>query len=384
MIKGKKMKRIATTISDFGGSGHHRIFFPGNWINKHYELEYFVSFSRGILPPPYITTTPPYTIDDDPYNIFKNNTTYQSEGFDSITLQRLAKPNHLQILETFRKNSPNAFISWACCDSIFTIDKYNKIAYDYYANETTHNTVLDFCNRVDRVVVSTKNQIEDYTSRGIPEEKIVVVPNVLHKEFYPVNKYKSKNRDSIKICWFGSTSYLLDFYELVIPAMQAIQASIPNVEFHIYEKFLDISEIRSATSNLNIITFEWIHPQLVGKFLYDSNFDFGVHLMRDIPFNRARTSSKNKEMLFSGGMLPITYKEHRSMDGYLNKIENPSNSDIVDYVKRYTSNPDAYHKELKCQRNKWYGKLWMEDHIEEYEKLFGIDVLKSQQMELQY
>jgi hypothetical protein len=104
----------------------------------------------------------------------------------------------------------------------------------------------------------------------------------------------------------------LDFYELVIPAMQAIQASIPNVEFHIYEKFLDISEIRSATSNLNIKTFECIHPQLVGKFLYDSDFDFGFHLMRDIPFNRARTSSKNKEMLFSGGMLPLTYKEYKS------------------------------------------------------------------------
>ena len=125
------------------------------------------------------------------------------------------------------------------------------------------------------------------------------------------------------------------------------------------------------------ILFPWQHPQDLGQWLHDENFDFGFHLAHDNAFNRARCSSKIKEMLFSGATLPITFEKKVDRSGYVSEIRNPSHDEMIDYVKAMMDQ-NAYKKELKKLRKRWYGKLWFEDFEDEYEELFLIDVMKKQ------
>jgi len=81
-------------------------------------------------------------------------------------------------------------------------------------------------------------------------------------------------------------------------------------------------------------------------------------------------------MIFSGGMVPLTYLEIKDDNGILIDVLTPKPEDTVEYVKSIVNGNLSFKEELENFRSEYEGDLWFEDHLEEYRKLFGLDIIE--------
>lgn len=361
------MNGSITTLPDADGAGHHRVimpllsFPPGNDLKLYTGVPNINdTFYRNIK---YVE---PYL---DHGFFFNWQTRYQVYRFE-----RMCTDGHLKLIESARKCFPDSFMIWDCCDDVFNLTKDNKIAYDYYKKFL--DNIRKICiEHMDRICVGTQNNKQSMIEQGVDPEKIEIVPNVLYKRFYPVKNVTHRDlreEDEIRFAWFGSTSYWKDVVEFVYPQMRALKEAIPNAKFYLPEFMNKVSP-----PDFDSEMFEWVLPNQLGQYLFTQDFHFGFHLMRDTRFNRARTSSKIKEMLFSGGMIPLTFLPEYDDDGNLIKVLNPLPEDTVEFVRSIINGDISFKETVEDERSQYDGMLWFEDNLDEYKKLFGVDILEN-------
>jgi hypothetical protein len=386
---GTFTQKTFCTLSDVFGSGHHRVLFPlkaleGASLVDPNDPNIEIVTEKSAKDSAIAQAMASYCI--DPHPKFMDPET----DYAVYRLSRFSTHQQLSMLKHIKENKPDSKIIWDCCDNVLCIEDCNP-ARSFYTDKVLSG-ILAFLKSdyIDRIVCSTSNQFDTYKKYGIDPHKIEIVPNTLHSLYYPVKELVKKDfstKGSINVGWYGSGSYVPELQEIIVPTMIKLAESHPKIKIHLPQTIFGhptISELAKEISGLE--TFEWPSPQDLGRFLYESDWDFALDIKMDNEFNRSRTSTKSREANFSGGCHVVANRvEYEEIDDLpspkVAKIVELSPDDIVEKILEAIENNDNVSA-VQEQRRSWQEShlpVWEHENIEGWVKLFGLDYLEETQ-----
>lgn len=162
-----------------------------------------LSFYRGIGPFRRMVRDNEYEIDFYDEKAFNWSRICTS---DILFAQRPFKPEHLSVIRMAKEWGLKIVVDYD--DYLFDLKTDNPAWPLYIRNPNTKNVLTEVSQLADLLFVTTKHLKKMYLKLGVPEEKIMVIPNAYDSKLFQYAKTPKERRKIV--LWRGSSTHITD------------------------------------------------------------------------------------------------------------------------------------------------------------------------------
>jgi len=346
------LPRAINYYADYGGCGFWRMIWPEFMLNQ-YQKACISGLTCMVMDPRF----------------------YQN--IKCIRMQRQATPMQRNFIAELKKLSPQLGFRmvYEVDDIVFKDDipDYNRCK-DAFVSQDIIDSILSIMGMMDEVTVTCK-YMKEYYQEKTGNKKITVIPNYPPKfwldRFYNKKKVEElydKNKKRPRILYSGSGTHVDvlnrvglkdDFHHVndaIIKARKKFKFIWKGCFPLVMKPYIDNGEMEFI---------DWSPLPDYPQGLYDANCNAVFAPLIDNVFNRSKSNIK---MVEAGGLgLPGAYQDMCTYEEAEHKFKN--GNDLIDQLEYLTSDFDRYMKESDKARA-FTDKLWLEDHINEYEAVY--------------
>lgn len=346
------LPRALNYYADYGGCGFWRMVWPENVIN---------GYQKGC-----ISGLTCMVLDLRFYQNLK-----------SIRLQRQATPTQKLFVEELSKNKTNLGyrLIYEIDDIVFRDDipDYNKCK-EAFASKEIEDNILKIMGEMDEISV-TCQYMKDYYIEKTGKKQVTVIPNYPPKwwmgHFYNKKKIEEefeRNKNRPRILYAGSGTHVDvanranmqdDFAHVVDEIIKARK------KFKFVWKGTFPLAIKPFIDNGEMEYIGWSPLFNLPKDIYSIGCNATFASLQNNVFNKSKSNIKIVESGAFG--LPGAFQDLCTYKDAELKFQ--SGADLINQLEYITSDVDRYMK-LSENIHNFTDKLWLEDHIEEYEALY--------------
>lgn len=302
------------------------------------------------------------------------------QGLKAVRLQRQATPAQAQFVnELHRVKKEVGFkLLYEIDDVIFREDipEYNRCR-EAFTDPAIVKSILDIMSKMDEISV-TCDYMKEYYRHKTGNNNITVIPNYAPKSwlgrYYEPNRVarlydQHKKRPRVLYSGSGTHVDVTNFTDSKDDFEHVVQAIIKaRKKFKFVWKGCIPLPIKPFIENGDMEYIDWTILPHYPQSIYDAACNVTFASLQDNNFNRCKSNIKMVEAGAFG--MPgayqnlCTYKEA--------EFKFKSGSDLIDQLEYITSDVDRYMN-LSKKSYEFTDKLWLEDHIDEYEALYFTD-----------
>jgi hypothetical protein len=347
------LPRALNYYADYGGCGFWRMIWPEFMLNQ-YQKACISGLTCMVLDMRF----------------------YQ--GLKAIRMQRQATPIQKQFIQELKKASPQLGFKliYEVDDIVFKDDipDYNRCK-DAFVSAEISESILDIMGMMDEITV-TCQYMKEYYQNKTGNNRITVIPNYPPKfwldRFYNKQKIErlyDENKKRPRILYSGSGTHidvlnrtgLNDDFKHVTDAI--IKA---RKKFKFVWKGCFPLVLKPYIDNGEMEFIDWTQLPDYPQGLVDTNCNAVFASLRDNVFNKAKSNIK---MVESGGIgLPGAFQDLCTYEDADYKFQ--TGDDLIQQLEYITSDVDRY-MESSDKARAFTEKLWLDDHINEYEALYS-------------
>jgi hypothetical protein len=359
-----KLPRAINYYADYGGCGFWRMIWPEFLLNSYQKM--CVSGLTSMV------------LDLRFY-----------QGIKAIRMQRQATPVQRNFIKELRKASKDMGFKllYEVDDIVFKDDipDYNRCKEAFVSQEII-DSILEIMGMMDEITVTCK-YMKEYYQYKTGNKNITVIPNYPPKfwldRFYDkdkIEKLYEKNKKRPRILYSGSGTHidvlnktgLKDDFEHVTEAI--IKA---RKKFKFVWKGCYPLAIKPYIDNGEMEYVDWSPLPNYPQGLVDTNCNAVFAPLQDNVFNKSKSNIK---MVEAGGLgLPGAYQDLCTYEEAEFKFK--TGDDLIDHLSYITKDFNRY-MDLSQKSREFTGKLWMEDHLNEYEALYTTDFGSKERKEM--
>lgn len=346
------LPRAINYYADYGGCGFWRMIWPETAIN---------GYQKGC-----ISGLTCMVLDMRFYQNIK-----------SIRMQRQATPMQALFVNELHKHKDTFKYNliYEIDDIVFRNDipDYNRCK-EAFASEETEKTILEIMDKMDEITVTCK-YMKEYYQHKTGNKKVTIIPNYPPKywlgRFYNREKIIEnfeRNKKRPRILYAGSGTHVDvvnktglkdDFAHVVEEIIKARK------KFKFIWKGTYPLSIKPFIDNGEMEYVDWSPLYNLPEAVYNTNCNAVFASLQDNIFNRSKSNIKIVE---AGGFgTPGAFQDMCTYEDA--EIKFKSGTDLINQLEYITSDFDRYMK-LSDNIHNFTSKLWLEDHIEEYEALY--------------
>lgn len=346
------LPRCINYYADYGGCGYWRMIWPEFCLNS-YQKAVISGLTCMVLDLRF----------------------YQN--IKTIRMQRQATPTQNAFIKELHKNKSTFGyrLLYEVDDIVFKDDipDYNRCK-DAFVDQAIIESILDIMRMMDEITV-TCQYMKDYYIEKTGNKKVTVIPNYPPKfwlgRYYDKKKIENlyeKHKKRPRILYAGSGTHIDvtnrtgmkdDFAHVVDEIIKARK------KFKFVWKGCYPLAVKPFIENGEMEYVDWSPlmdlPRDINKL--DCNAVFAP-LIENV-FNKSKSNIKMVEAGAFG--LPGTYQNLCTYEEAELKFDN--GRDLISQLEYITSDFDRYMK-LSEKAYQFTDKLWLEDHLEEYEALY--------------
>ena len=352
ILPGANLSRAVDYLADYGGCGFWRMIWPAEHLNG-YQKAVINSLTTMVLDPRF-------------YN-----------GIKAVRLQRQATPQQLEFVKFLRhlSNELHFKIIYEIDDIIFKDDipDFNrcKVAFE---DDNVVKSILEMMQMADEISV-TCDYMKKYYQQKTTNHRITVIPNYPPRawadNFYNEKKLNqtyndNKKRPRIGYCGSGTHIDIInktnqnDDFVHVVNAIIKTRKDFRWVLMGCFplplKPFIDSGEIEYA---------DWAPIYDYPAAIHKLNLNATFAPLIDCPFNCAKSEIKFLEAACQG--IPGVYQD---LVTYKNApLKFKTGNDLIDQLRVLFKDEQTYMKYSK-QSRKYAEKMFLNDHLGEYEELY--------------
>ena len=349
------LPRALNYYADYGGCGFWRMIWPETAIN---------AYQKGC-----ISGLTSMVLDLRFYQNLK-----------CVRMQRQATPVQAMFIKELykHKDSLKYRLVYEIDDIVFRNDipDYNRCK-ESFASKETEETILEIMSMMDEITV-TCPYMKQYYQEKTGNKRVTIIPNYPPK--YWLGRFYNRQRlidnfDKFKkrprILYAGSGTHidvanktnLKDDFAHVVKEIIAARKKFKFVWKGTYPL-----EIKPFIDNGEMEYIDWSPLYDLPQSLYDTNCNAVYAPLQDNVFNRSKSNIKIVEAGAFG--YPGTFQNLCTYDGADLKFD--KGSDLISQLEYLMSDIDTYMKHSD-NITEFTNKLWLEDHINEYEAMYFTD-----------
>jgi len=349
------LPRALNYYADYGGCGFWRMIWPEFMLNQ-YQKACISGLTCMVLDMRF----------------------YQ--GIKAIRMQRQATPIQKQFISELKKASPHLGfrLIYEVDDIVFKDDipDYNRCK-DAFVSSEISNSILDIMGMMDEITVTCK-YMKEYYQEKTGNKRITVIPNYPPKfwldRFYNeerIERLYDENKKRPRILYSGSGTHidvlnrtgLNDDFKHVTDAI--IKA---RKKFKFVWKGCFPLALKPYIDNGEMEFIDWSQLPDYPQGLVDTSCNAVFASLQDNVFNKSKSNIK---MVESGGLgLPGAFQDLCTYEEAEHKFK--TGDDLIQQLEYITSDFDRY-MDLSKKARAFTDKLWLEDHIEEYNAVYFTD-----------
>lgn len=353
-----KLPRALNYYADYGGCGFWRMIWPEFVLNGYQKM--------------CISGLTSMVLDLRFY-----------QGLKAIRMQRQATPVQKQFISELKKASGSGphmqfKLLYEVDDIVFKDDipDYNRCK-DAFVQQEIIDSILEIIGMCDEMTV-TCPFMKQYYQEKTGNKKITVIPNYPPKfwldRFYNrerIIELFEKNKKRPRILYSGSGTHIdvlnktgmNDDFKHVTDAIIKARKKFKFVWKGCYPLVL-----KPYIDNGEMEYIDWSPLPDYPKGLFDTNCNVAFASLQNNTFNKSKSNIK---MVEAGGIgLPGAYQDMCTYEEAEYRFD--SGLDLIGQLEHITSDFDRYMRASDDAR-KFVEKLWLEDHINEYEALYTTD-----------
>jgi hypothetical protein len=299
------------------------------------------------------------------------------QGLKAIRMQRQATPVQKQFIQELKKASSQLGFKliYEVDDIVFKDDipDYNRCK-DAFVSTEISDSIMQIMGMMDEITVTCK-YMKEYYQEKTGNKRITVIPNYPPKfwldRFYNKEKIErlyDQNKKRPRILYSGSGTHidvlnktgLNDDFKHVTDAI--IKA---RKKFKFVWKGCFPLVLKPYIDNGEMEFIDWTQLPDYPQGLIDTNCNAVFASLRDNVFNKSKSNIK---MVESGGIgLPGAFQDLCTYEEADYKFK--TGDDLIQQLEYITSDFDRY-MESSAKARAFTDKLWLDDHINEYEALY--------------
>jgi hypothetical protein len=300
------------------------------------------------------------------------------QGLKAVRMQRQATPMQRDFIKELKKASAQLDFKliYEVDDIVFKDDipDYNRCK-DAFCDQNIIDSILDIMGMMDEITV-TCPYMKQYYQEKTGNKRITVIPNYPPKfwldRFYDkqkIEKLYDQNKKRPRILYSGSGTHvdilnrtgLKDDFKHVTDAI--IKA---RKKFKFVWKGCFPLVLKPYIDNGDMEFIDWSPLPNYPQGLVDTNCNAVFAPLIDNVFNKSKSNIK---MVEAGGLgMPGTYQDMVTYEDSELKFKN--GDDLIQQLEYITSDFDRY-MDLSGKAREFTDKLWLDDHINEYEALYS-------------
>jgi hypothetical protein len=298
-------------------------------------------------------------------------------GIKAIRMQRQATPIQRDFIKELKKAQShfNYRLIYEVDDIVFKDDipDYNRCK-DAFVNQNIIESILEIMQTMDEMTVTCKYMKEYYQDKT-GNKKITVIPNYPPKfwldRFYEKEKIErlyDQHKKRPRILYSGSGTHvdvlnrtgLNDDFKHITDAI--IKA---RKKFKFVWKGCFPLTLKPYIDNGDMEYIDWSPLHDYPQGLYDANCNAAFAPLIDNVFNRSKSNIK---MVEAGGLgMPGAYQDLCTYEEAELKFK--TGDDLIQQLEYITSDYSRY-MELSEKSRSFTEKLWLEDHLDEYDAIY--------------
>jgi len=298
-------------------------------------------------------------------------------GIKAIRFQRQATPIQRDFIKELVKvkSQFNQRMIYEVDDIVFKDDipDYNRCKEAFVAQDII-DSILEIMKNMDEITV-TCDYMKQYYQEKTGNKNVTVIPNYPPKfwldRFYNKEKIErlyEQNKKRPRILYSGSGTHLDvlnktgmkdDFYHVIDSIIKARK------KFKFVWKGCFPMVLKPYIDNGEMEYLDWSALHDYPQGLYDANCNAVFAPLIDNVFNKSKSNIKIVE---SGGLgMPGAFQDMCTYSTADVKFK--TGDDLINQLEYITSDFDRY-MDLSAKSRAFTEKLWMEDHLDEYEALY--------------
>ena len=299
------------------------------------------------------------------------------QGIKAIRMQRQATPVQKQFITELKKVSEQMGFRmiYEVDDIVFKNDipDYNRCK-DAFVSQDIIDSILGIMEMMDEITVTCK-YMKEYYQEKTGNKKITVVPNYAPKfwldRFYNKQKLEElyeKNKKRPRILYSGSGTHIDvlnrtglkdDFHHVVDSIIKARK------KFKFVWKGCYPLAVKPYIDNGDMEFLDWSPLPDYPQGLVDANCNAVFAPLIDNVFNKSKSNIK---MVEAGALgLPGAFQDLCTYEEADYKFK--TGDDLINQLEYLTSDFDRY-MDISAKSREFVDKLWLEDHINEYEAIY--------------
>jgi hypothetical protein len=346
------LPRAINYYADYGGCGYWRMIWP-EYILNSYNKACISGLTQMIL-------------DIRFYG-----------GIKAIRMQRQATPIQRDFVKELRRvsNDMGFKLLYEVDDIVFKNDipDYNRCK-DAFVSQDIIDSILEIMGMMDEITVTCK-YMKEYYQEKTGNKKITVIPNYAPKfwldRFYDKNKVEElyeKNKKRPRILYSGSGTHVdvlnrTGFNDDFGHVTQAIIKARKKFKF-VWKGCYPLA-LKPYIDNGEMEYIDWSPLPDYPKGLFDTNCNAVFAPLVDNTFNKSKSNIKIVE---SGALgMPGAFQDLCTYEEADVKFK--TGDQLINQLEYITSDFDRY-MDLSAKARAFTDKLWLEDHMNEYEALY--------------
>ena len=347
-----KLPRAINYYADYGGCGYWRMIWPEFLLNSYQKM--------------CISGLTSMVLDLRFYH-----------GIKAIRMQRQATPVQRDFIKELKKASKQMDfrLLYEVDDIVFKDDipDYNRCKEAFVSQEII-DSILEIMDMMDEITVTCK-YMKEYYQHKTGNKKISVIPNYPPKFWLDrlynkqnIEKLYDQNKKRPRILYAGSGTHIDvlnktglndDFYYVTEAIIKARK------KFKFVWKGCYPLSVKPYIDNGEMEYLDWSSLPNYPQGLVDANCNAVFAPLQDNVFNKAKSNIK---MVEAGGLgLPGAFQDLCTYEEADFKFRN--GDDLIDQLSYITKDLGRYMESSQKARD-FTNKLWLEDHLDEYEALY--------------
>lgn len=353
-MKEAGLPRALNYYADYGGCGFWRMIWPEIAINS-YQKGCISGLTSMVLDPRFYG------------------------GLKTIRLQRQATPVQAAFVKMLSKVREDLKFNlvYEVDDIVFRKDipDYNRCK-DAFASQETESNILEILSYMDEMTVTCEFMKQYYLSKT-PCKRITVIPNYPPKYWLGQGHFYNKkrleelfelNKKRPRVLYAGSGTHVDvanrtgmkdDFHHVVQEIIKARK------KFKFVWKGTFPLAVKPFIDNGEMEFINWSPLPELPQGLYDTKCNVTFAPLVDNIFNKSKSNIKIVESGAFG--VPGAFQDLCTYKDAEIKFKN--GTDLINQLEHITSDINRYMKYSENIYN-FTSKLWLEDHINEYEALY--------------
>jgi hypothetical protein len=299
------------------------------------------------------------------------------QGIKAVRFQRQATPVQAMFVSELSKHKKDIGykLIYEIDDIVFKDDipDYNRCK-EAFATKEVENTILQIMSQMDEISV-TCQYMKDYYIHKTGNKNVTLIPNYPPKQWLGglynperIAKLYDQHKKRPRVLYAGSGTHVDvvnktgmrdDFHHVVDEIIKARK------KFKFVWKGTFPLAVKPFIDNGEMEYVHWSALYNLPRDVYNTGCNVSFAALADNVFNKSKSNIKIVE---SGGLgMPGAFQDMCTYSDA--EVKFKSGADLINQLEYITQDFDRYMK-LSSNIFEFTDKLWLEDHLDEYEALY--------------